>query len=125
MNIQRFKFAWACGARIQVRVKPDFDRGDEWSGDRDTTPFHSEKEVKEGRYNFRIHPDDIHLEYGPVSTAFRDRALFIDSVEMPEIVELFRYMAGGDWALDGSGGTYIESDFCRLFFAEYLADEGL
>jgi hypothetical protein len=92
-------------------------------------------DVSNGRWEFRIHPDDEHLQYGPVATAFRDMALYTDNAELPEIVELFMDMAGSNWVIEieGCGSFYTVDndeynllvDFTRLFFAEYLADEGL
>lgn len=124
MNIQRLKFAWARGARIQYNSGYKVDEtgrdvygGDGWS-------YVAGVNHAEGREHlFRIHPDDAHLEYGPVSTALRDMALYTDSIELDEITEMFREFAGPDYWM----GTafVVESDMARLFFAEMLADEGL
>ena len=72
----------------------------------------------------RIHPEDVHLQYGPISTALR---------EMAEDV-VWR----GDWAyfLAGSiANEFTEHSYraqCEpddqlfyLFLAEFLADEGM
>ena len=74
--------------------------------------------------DYRIHPEDIHLQYGPVSTALREMAE--DNVW------------SGDWAyfLAGSiANEFIEYSYraqCEpdyplfyLFLAEFLADEGM
>jgi hypothetical protein len=77
-----------------------------------------------GTYRYRIHPDDEHLQYGPISTALR---------EMAEDV-----VWNGDWAsfLAGSIANEFTDHFYRaqcepddqlfyLFLAEFLADEGM
>jgi hypothetical protein len=74
--------------------------------------------------NYRIHPNDEHLQYGPISTALREMAE--DNVW------------SGDWAyfLAGSiANEFIEYSYraqCEpdyplfyLFLAEFLADEGM
>jgi hypothetical protein len=76
------------------------------------------------KYTYRIHPEDAHLAYGPVSTALR---------EMAEDV-----VWNGDWAsfLAGSiANEFTEHSYraqCEpddqlfyLFLAEFLADEGM
>lgn len=120
MNIQRLKFAAARGARIQWCVPgapAEYYR--EWHDAPQTAAF----DCVEG-CEYRIHPEDEHLQYGPVSTAFRDMALFTDSSDLDEVTEMFMDLAGSNWVLGGAG-TNIEVDFARLFFAEMLADEGL
>lgn len=130
MNIERLKFAWARGARIKVPVYKG------WTTDKiicwetiDNASAANELTCT----GACIHPDDAHLEYGPVSTAFRDMALYVDTADLPEIVELFIDLAGSNWVIapdyyvvDPEGSEYsMFIDFCRLFFAEYLADQGL
>ena len=76
------------------------------------------------KYTYRIHPEDAHLQYGPISTALR---------EMAEDV-----VWNGDWAsfLAGSiANEFTEHSYraqCEpddqlfyLFLAEFLADEGM
>lgn len=66
-NFARFKFAHARGARIQLHIPYAKEplwmganpHGFNWSDD----------------YEFRIHPEDTHLEYGPISSALRVLAL--------------------------------------------------
>lgn len=112
MNIQRLKFAAARGARIEYRW------GNNW--------FHAYCFPADAKptTKYRIHPEDEHLQYGPVSSAFRDMALFTDSSDLGEVTEMFMDLAGSNWVLGGVG-TNIETDFARLFLAELLADEGL
>lgn len=75
-------------------------------------------------YDYRIHPDDAHLQYGPISTALREAAA-----------------AGNAWDLTGVFGLmarcYVnwhhiwqcipDSDrsLFLLLMAEFLADEGM
>lgn len=115
MNIQRLKFARARGARIQ------FEFDDKWNNI--STP---------GFYpgcRYRVHPNDEHLQYGPISAAFRDLALFTDAAELPEIAEIFMGLVSKNWQLNIGLGPVdtddLTCDFARLFVAEYLADEGL
>lgn len=112
MNIQRLKFAWARGARIQV-----FFNDDPYWWD-DSHPTFQGKNHK-----YRIHPDDVHLEYGPLSKAMRERPQFhecdrVGLVAFAVALELF-----------SEGNTYSGSaeewGMFYLFAAELLADEGL
>ena len=109
MNLQRLKFAWARGAQIQVTYE------DGWQNTR--VPF-SEKWA----YEYRIHPDDEHLAYGPLSAALIDSAqhhvaepLGIAALEIATLM----YSNGQ------ATGSYDEWVFFYLFVAELLADEGL
>ena len=117
MNVQRLKFAWARGARLQVPVL-------EWGTDKqiawatEDMPDHLTWPIA------RIHSDDEHLQYGPVSTAFRDMALYLDNIELPEEVEVFMDLAGSNYPMSAWSSDEIEINFCRLMFAEYLADQG-
>ena len=107
--MSRLLFAAARGARIQT-----------WAGVlgwRSTTLF--------GPWSYdngdRIHPDDEHLQYGPISTALRGVALTgeCDRVDIPYCTFLME-----------REGNYWESTedqrrvFC-LILAEFLADSGL
>ena len=74
-----------------------------------------------GRDAYRIHPDDAHLQYGPISTVLREVALTgdCDGADLP-------YIEVALLGEDGySGGT--EEQFCDflLILAEALADEGM
>ena len=122
MNIDRLKFAWARGARIQTESYVDRERSKKtcWIAHRLDDPL---------AYAMlhRIHPKDAHLEYGPLSSALRNHAekgmdfdyedvycwaamdLMLDVQEPSEII----LTGKNEWILG------------RLFFAEYLADQGL
>jgi hypothetical protein len=117
MNIQRLKFAWARGARLQVLTFGDWCLG-------------SMEEFLEGGYTpdlIRIHPDDAHLEYGPLSRALRDTALYLEDQEEGEdfLMDQFLDLSGTAHFTDTWGADSVTADFCRLFWAEFWADEGM
>jgi len=88
---RRQMFAFARGARMQILVSET-----------------------------RIHPDDEHLQYGPISTALRE-----DALGLP--------IKGTDWfaliALHADGDLNMysptEESLFLLILAEALADEGM
>jgi hypothetical protein len=45
-------------------------------------------------YQFRIHPDDAHLAYGPISTALREAA-----VESVQTAMVYDTVYGGTWGI--------------------------
>lgn len=108
MNLQRLKFAWARGARAQINISSG------WIDTSIDSVYGNER---------RIHPDDEHLQYGPVSTAMLELALY------PEFSA--KGYAANQLSLALFGyGDYYEGDnnewnFFYLFVAELLADEGL
>jgi hypothetical protein len=76
-------------------------------------------------YNYRIHPEDAHLQYGPVSTALREMTL-------DKTLCKFSW----EWTLASSATCEFASgidaatlaadyDLYYLFLAEFLADEGM
>ena len=105
--MNRLLFAAARGARLQRRSSD----GDDW------LPCFTAGLAE------RIHPDDAHLQYGPISTALREFALsdgdWSHEIEAAFVYTLKRW-PGWDAGLFGN-------DYCvtLLFMAEYLADEGL
>ena len=127
-------FAQARGARIQFDYKALGYRGSDaadWWRDVEL-PMHQERIP-----HYRIHPEDAHLQYGPISQALIDWALYgYDTDNHPEIDAAEAYF---NWRLiiDGlpdprlSFGDYgprvtpDEWGMFRLFMAEMLADEGL
>lgn len=134
MNIQRLKFAWARGARIQKQSPEDWHR---W--DITTSPNFG------SAFNWRIHPDDEHLQYGPVSTALRAHATHEQTIAEYWGRRCDEYEPGcpvcDAWAeydmmiraalplaYAHSNELEISNDdwtLLRLFVAELLADEGL
>ena len=75
----------------------------------------------DGMRYYRIHPDDAHLQYGPVSTALREMALTGEYED--GTIPYFSFEIERE-------GKYWESTadqrrvFC-LILAEALADEGM
>ena len=109
--MSRLLFAAARSARIQY----------EWYGqwkNTNTAPLDS------GTQLYRIHPDDEHLQYGPISTAFREAAE--NPPQFPDIP--FRqgmfYCPQSQLSFYFALDTFGKSIAC-LLLAEYLADEGL
>ena len=75
--------------------------------------------------DYYIHPDDEHLQYGPISTALREMAQRTDEL----FVELGPTVTYIDWSVDmeeddGEADAFHQSLFL-LILAEALADEGL
>ncbi len=113
----RLKFALARGARIQFRIPPNAW----WDGiERPSWQPHCE---------YRIHPKDEHLAYGPLSTALRDDALYneLDVVcdnaaeAAHEYARNYRDTANEHWG-DLSN---VEIRALGYLLAEVLADEGV
>jgi hypothetical protein len=72
----------------------------------------------------RIHPDDEHLQYGPISTALREMAA--DSSYRGDWEVYFAHVAANEFTeyLDFWQGKPDNSLF-YLILAEFLADEGM
>lgn len=107
--MSRLLFAAARGARIEGSYK-EFDI------------WNSVSAVRfDNFYDYRIHPNDEHLQYGPISTALREIAFTDDcaAVDLPYI----------EVALLREEGHYhsTQEQFCvfLLILAEALADEGM
>jgi hypothetical protein len=109
--MSRILFAAARGARIQSR----------WT---DETPqWHTVRKiylVEDLPYQ-RIHPDDEHLQYGPISTLLREMALTgdCDGADIPYI-RITLLTEEGYW----KSTEDQQCVFC-LILAEALADEGM
>jgi len=113
--MSRLLHAAARGARIQSRW---VDSGDSWQATGQIVL------VDDMRY-YRIHPNDEHLQYGPISTALR---------EMTFDTTLCKY--SWEWSLASSitcefapdiDASILAADYnlYYLFLAEALADEGM
>jgi hypothetical protein len=117
MDLQRMKFAYARGARFEFRVLAD------------GIPISPWKKIYIPSWNmddldYRIHPDDEHLQYGPISTAFRDAAISGDFITIPPSLEPLIF--GARW--HAFGRHEPTSDDRRLYdlvLGEYFADLGL
>ena len=72
-------------------------------------------------YTYRIHPEDAHLEYGPISTLLREMALTgdCDGADIPYIRTTL-LTEEGYW----KSTEDQQCVFC-LILAEALADEGM
>lgn len=103
--MSRIFFAAARGARIED------DGLGHWS---DSYWLHLIK----GTYRYRIHPEDAHLQYGPVSTALRKLA-----TTGKEPKGLAGRLAIRAAAYEWEGAT--DTVLFYLFLAEFLADEGM
>jgi hypothetical protein len=74
----------------------------------------------DGMRPYRIHPDDEHLQYGPISTALRNYVLGLPLVETCLFSKLLLH-ADGDLNTLPPFNRYI----FLLLMAEALADEGM
>jgi hypothetical protein len=133
MNIQRLKFAQARGARIQWHNPTTYRVGTDiqWHA---AMPNHFLPHYR--HLDLRIHPEDAHLEYGPISKGLIDWALYsYDTQDHPEIDAAEAYF---NWRLIIEGvpdPRFVCPGFApfsvedwgmfKLFMAELLADEGL
>ena len=72
-------------------------------------------------YKYRIHPDDVHLQYGPISTLLREMALTgdCDGADIPYIRTTL-FTEEGYWK-----STEDQQCVFLLILAEALADEGM
>lgn len=109
--MSRLLFAAARKARIETGTDED------WITSHSTRIEHANKYP--GFY--RIHPDDEHLQYGPISTALREMAE--DYSWNPSWEHRVAHAAADDFAVKFHG----EPDYplFYLILAEALADEGL
>lgn len=143
MDIQRLKFAWARGARLQMNYLSAGFMGSDFK------PSHADDgwRVMNGTHfqsqrSYRIHPDDAHLEYGPISSALREafeaayegRWLHENTCRVPIEYHAMAEARGRDYEIEHNEYTGRESTagehrsvraMFYLFMAELLADEGL
>lgn len=109
----RLLHAAARGARIQVLC-------DEWEEDRCVMVW----DLQTGQCDYRIHPSDEHLAYGPVSTALRGMAIDIrrptEDLYWRMARDCYLIALGSEWPDDEN-----HRGMCLLILSEILADEGL
>lgn len=118
--MSRLLFAAARKARIE---RAHFKYPSEW----ELSSLLWVKEPTESDYDYRIHPDDAHLQYGPISTALREMAEHARAEIQPSWeMGLANFSANNfidyyDWRRFG------EPDYplYYLILAEFLADSGL
>ena len=116
--MSRILFAAARGARVQT----SYNHGNDW---RTVSGMVFKPEECEGLPHIqRIHPDDEHLQYGPISSALRRTAINgeVFAAEIPYIIGYW------DFTRD-EAYTFIENRkhaaLFLLILSEALADEGL
>jgi hypothetical protein len=116
--MSRLLFAAARGARIGWQTLSG-----QWCAAFNLLDVQSEG----GQVAYRIHPDDEHLQYGPISKVLRERA---GEKHPPKENFMHDAMAGivpnyieGDWAARYE--NLLHRSLFLLFLAEALADEGM
>jgi hypothetical protein len=123
--MSRLLFAAARGARIECAMvtQEPMSRGGrtfiKWvpMGHVYLNPFPENRST-------RIHPDDEHLQYGPISTVLRDSLMFNHPEPPAGFFEAFNY---AHERFPGLCGCQDDAFYVWqiLFIAELLADEGL
>jgi hypothetical protein len=115
--MRRLLHAAARGARIQTYGSEYREYGDSHSWAEITRIS-----LEEFDHNYyRIHPDDEHLQYGPISTLLREMALTndCDGADIPYI-RITLLTEEGYWK-----STEDQQCVFLLILAEALADEGM
>jgi hypothetical protein len=79
--------------------------------------------LTDGQYKYRIHPDDEHLQYGPISTALREMAE--DYSWNPSWEHYAAHAVEDRFTLFDRGHCEFDFPLFYLFLAEFLADEGM
>ncbi len=108
--MSRLLFAAARGARVQT-----------WVGALEWREEFRVAISNADQYWVRIHPDDAHLQYGPISTALRNDALGLPLTETCWFKNLALHSDGDSNTIT----TPSERSIFLLLMAEALADEGL
>lgn len=112
--MSRLLFAAARGARIEMAYRDD--------------PWVKSNHAPTGlnmTYNYRIHPDDEHLQYGPISTALREYA---DTGKTQYTLTAMLAMAAYNHEKEYPfilASEWPHASMFALILAEALADEGL
>ena len=94
---------------------------------------HAPLELSNDKRPYRIHPDDAHLQYGPISTALReisqqDIHYLQDSTGVYEQAAIEDYAAYGELGYcwdKAMNATAMQKQLFLLILAEALADSGL
>ena len=110
--MSRLLHAAARGAKMQTKW---VDSGAEWQTTGQLVL------VDDMRY-YRIHPNDEHLQYGPISTALRKLAE--DDSWNPNSYRVLAIAAANEFQVY-LGGVRDDYPLFYLFLAEFLADEGM
>jgi hypothetical protein len=121
--MSRLLFAAARGARIEansclLHYRPTYQNW--WRVTQKWSAMHESV--------IRIHPEDAHLAYGPISTDIRNmRSIDLHDEQMPILALGSACVCGldGTWAKDWQTQTVNERATAMLILAEALADEGM
>ena len=85
--------------------------------------------LTDGQYKYRIHPDDEHLQYGPISTALREMAIndlwYPPSWQISLAITVSLDVTREFSELLFSRRENEDYPLFYLFLAEFLADEGM
>lgn len=111
--MSKLLFAAARGARIQMFSPTDL----EW------VPV-IKVAVVPTKFSFRIHPDDEHLQYGPISTVLREEAEDYSGRSWNIGTDISAELRYGAWH-DCRYADPLTRSLFLLILAEALADEGL
>ena len=76
-------------------------------------------------YSYRIHPDDEHLAYGPISTALRKNAESFDARHTSGLPYVEGYFIFTNAEADCLDADELHRSLFLLILAEALAEEGL
>ena len=76
-------------------------------------------------YDYRIHPDDAHLQYGPISTALRKNAESFDARHTSGLPYIEGYFIFTNAEADCLDADELHRSLFLLILAEALADEGM
>jgi len=116
--MSRLLFAAARGARVQRR---EFNEREWWTAyDLDVNKGSAAPDCV-----YRIHPDDLHLQYGPVSTALRT---FAETGKTPYTLTAMLAMAAYNHEKEYPFilvSEWPQASMFALILAEALADKGL
>lgn len=113
--MSRLLFAAARGARLQA-----LDGNLGW-----ILSSHAPLELSNAKRPYRIHPDDAHLEYGPISRALRDLAMQGMVMEITTDWEFVARYYFTSIAWEKVPNDIEHRSLFLLILAESLADSGL
>ena len=114
--MSRLLFAAARGAKIGWKTVSD-----KWHPALSLTCVQSDF----GRDAYRIHPDDAHLQYGPISTALRKNAESFDARHTSGLPYIEGYFIFTNAEADCLDADELHRSLFLLILGEALADEGL
>ena len=113
--MNRILMAAARGARLQGR----------WASRKEFVNVHAVY-LSDHTVEYRIHPDDEHLAYGPVSTALREAALSPDGMGTGNVPYIhFSLKMCGEESVWWAWASKNERSLFLLILSEALCDDGL